>query len=106
SIEEFRRLPKAITLNGLVKARDHRHEKDDRFRLDDRSRFVLGWDNRAKLKALREEQKELRRRMLAVTSERDAMRRETGALEQKLRAAERLFELTDYARIDWRSVAA
>ena len=106
SLEQFRRLPKAITLNGLIKARDHRHEKDDRFRLDDRSRFVLGWDNRAKLKALREEQKELRRRMLAVTSERDAMRREAGALEQKLRAAERLLELTDYARIDWRSVAA
>ena len=106
SLEEFRRLPKAITLNGLAKARDHRHEKDDRFRLDDRSRFVLGWDNRAKLKALREEQKELRRRMLAVTSERDTMRREAGALEQKLRAAERLLELTDYARIDWRSVAA
>jgi uncharacterized protein YPO0396 len=106
SLEEFRRLPKAITVNGLIKTRDHRHEKDDRYPLGDRSRFVLGWDNRAKLKALRDEQKELRRRMLAVTSERDAVRRETGALEQKLRAAERLLDLTDYARVDWRSVAA
>ena len=106
SLDDFRRLPKAITPNGLIKARDHRHEKDDRFRLDDRSRYVLGWDNRAKLKALREEQKELRRRMLALSAERDAIRKQADALEQKLRAAERLLDLTDYSRIDWRSIAA
>ena len=106
SIEEFRRLPKAITPNGLIKARDHRHEKDDRFRLDDPSRYVLGWDNRAKLKALRAEQKELRRRLIAANAQRDEIRKQSAVCEQKLRAADRLLELEDFSRIDWRSTAA
>jgi uncharacterized protein YPO0396 len=106
AMEEFRRLPKAITRNGLIKTRDNRHEKDDRYRLDDRSRYVLGWDNRAKLKTLREEQNELRRRMLVIKNERDEVLKQAGAREQKLRAVERLRELTDFSRIDWRSTAA
>jgi uncharacterized protein YPO0396 len=105
-MDDFRRLPKAVTRNGLIKARDHRHEKDDRFRLDDRSRYVLGWDNRAKLKALRAEQKELQRRLLVMAAERKAIDKERETHEQKLRATERLLELTDFARIDWRSTAA
>jgi len=106
SLEEFQRLPRAITRNGLIKANDRRHDKDDRHRIDDRSRYVLGWDNRAKLKTLREEQKELRRRLLAVNAERTRLQAEGQACEQKLRAAERLLELDDFSRIDWRSTAA
>jgi uncharacterized protein YPO0396 len=105
-MDEFRRLPRAITPNGLIKARDHRHEKDDRFRLDDRSRYVLGWDNRAKLRALQTEQKELRRRLLLLANEREKIDKRREGHEQSLRAAERLLELTDFQRIDWRSTAA
>lgn len=105
-LDEFRRLQKAITRSGLTKAHDRRHEKDDRFRLDDRSRYVLGWDNRAKLKALRDEQKELRRRLLGLSVERDEIRKKSEGHEQKLRAADRLVELGDFSRIDWRSTAA
>jgi uncharacterized protein YPO0396 len=106
SLDEVRRLPKALTVHGLIKARDHRHEKDDRHRLEDRSRYVLGWDNRAKLKVLREEQREVRRLMLAVNAERDQLKKEVETHEQRLRAAERLLDLTDFTRIDWRSTAA
>ncbi|MDZ7939081.1 MAG: hypothetical protein U5M53_12705 [Rhodoferax sp.] len=49
--EQFRREPRAITRNGQIKGGE-RHEKDDRHRLDDRSRYVLGWSNTAKLAAL------------------------------------------------------
>ncbi len=104
-LEEFQRLPRALTRSGLVKANDRRHEKDDRYRIEDRSRYVLGWDNQAKLKALRDEQKELRRRLLGIKSERDRIEGEGRALEQKLRAAERLLELEDFTRIDWRNTA-
>jgi uncharacterized protein YPO0396 len=44
-------MPKAITKAGQIKG-GGRHEKDDRFRIDDRSRYVLGWSNQRKLDAL------------------------------------------------------
>lgn len=105
-LEDFRRLPRAITKSGLVKAQERRHEKDDRFRIDDRSRFVLGWDNKAKLKTLQAEQNEVRQRLLALNAEREGLRKQAEACEQQLRAAERLVELTEYVRIDWRTTAA
>src|SRR3989441_12835083 len=106
NLEEFRRLPRALTLNGLIKANERRHEKDDRHRIEDRSRYVLGWDNRAKLKALRSEQNELRRRLLAIETERDQLDSRRQTREQELRAAERLLELKEFSRIDWRVTAA
>ncbi len=52
TMAEFRRMPRAITKAGQVKGSGGRHEKDDRFRIDDRSRYVLGWSNQRKLDAL------------------------------------------------------
>ncbi len=52
SLDDFRRHPKALTRQGQVKAGGVRHEKDDRNRIDDRSRYVLGWSNEGKIRAL------------------------------------------------------
>lgn len=52
SLDEFRRHPKALTRQGQVKTGGVRHEKDDRNRIDDRSRYVLGWSNEGKIRAL------------------------------------------------------
>lgn len=49
SLEEFRRYKKALSINGQFKSNLSRHEKDDRFEIDDRSRWVLGWNNLQKL---------------------------------------------------------
>ncbi|EMY35367.1 hypothetical protein D477_004676 [Arthrobacter crystallopoietes BAB-32] len=49
SLEDFRRYPKAVTLNGQLKGGRGRHEKDDRQALSDRRHYVLGWDNHAKI---------------------------------------------------------
>ncbi|MFZ2982510.1 MAG: ATP-binding protein, partial [Sphingobium sp.] len=40
--EQFRRETRAITRAGQIKDPSGRHEKDDRHRIDDRSRYVLG----------------------------------------------------------------
>jgi uncharacterized protein YPO0396 len=53
SLEEFRREPFAITREGQVKTGRSRHEKDDRFDVHDRSRYILGWSNVEKIKSLR-----------------------------------------------------
>jgi uncharacterized protein YPO0396 len=54
TIEEFQHEPRALTRTGQVRDRT-RHEKDDRHDVADRKRYVMGWDNRAKLDALRHE---------------------------------------------------
>ena len=106
NLEEFRRLPRALTLNGLIKANERRHEKDDRHRIDDRARYVLGWDNRAKLKTLHAERNELRRQLLAIKAEHGELDRQRQTGEQQLRAADRLIELKEFSRIDWRGTVA
>jgi uncharacterized protein YPO0396 len=49
SMQAFRDSPKAVTREGLVRHGYARHEKDDRRRIDDRTRWVLGFDNHDKL---------------------------------------------------------
>jgi uncharacterized protein YPO0396 len=105
-LDSFHRLPRALTINGQIKANERRHEKDDRRRIDDRSRYVLGWDNREKLKVLRAEQSELRRRLLAINDERAAFDKQRRERDQRLRAGESLLELKEFSRIDWRATAA
>jgi len=53
TIDEFQQISGlALTKERQVKYRGARHEKDDREQATDRSRFVLGWDNRAKQRYL------------------------------------------------------
>ena len=51
TMADFRRASRAITKAGQIKG-GVRHEKDDRFRIEDRSRYVLGWTNERKIDAL------------------------------------------------------
>ncbi|MFI2565429.1 ATP-binding protein [Paenarthrobacter sp. NPDC018779] len=55
TMEDFRRYPKALTVNGQLKGPRGRHEKDDRRGLMDRRSFVLGWDNHDKIVRIRAE---------------------------------------------------
>lgn len=59
SLDDFARYPKALSINGQIKASRQRHEKDDRHRLHDRSRYVLGWSNREKIKAFEQQIKQI-----------------------------------------------
>jgi uncharacterized protein YPO0396 len=51
-LDDFRRSEKAITPNGQIKAGKSRHEKDDRHNINDKSRYVLGWNNKDKISLL------------------------------------------------------
>ncbi|HET7668232.1 MAG TPA: ATP-binding protein, partial [Mycobacterium sp.] len=58
TLDEFRSQRRAVTREGQVRSGD-RHEKDDRHRVDDPRRWVLGWVNERKIAALRTELAEL-----------------------------------------------
>ncbi len=51
TLAEFRGQRRAVTREGQVRSGD-RHEKDDRHRVDDPRRWVLGWANERKIAAL------------------------------------------------------
>lgn len=59
TMAEFRRAHTAITKAGQIKGGGGRHEKDDRTRIDDRTRYILGWSNQGKIDALLAEAKRL-----------------------------------------------
>jgi len=55
TLEGFRTATKAVTLAGQVKHNASRHEKNDRFDINDQREWVLGFDNQAKLKLFKEQ---------------------------------------------------
>lgn len=48
-LSELRNVKKGLTRAGQVKISGIHHEKDDRFEVNDRSRYILGWVNTAKI---------------------------------------------------------
>ncbi|GAA4889797.1 ATP-binding protein [Tessaracoccus lubricantis] len=98
STAEFRGLARAVTRRGQVKHSAELHEKDDRRRVDDRSRWVLGFTTEAK-------EAELERRLaeVAAAGERhgqllDELDAAWKALGQRRRRAEQ------FERFTWRDV--
>ncbi|MFN2320954.1 MAG: ATP-binding protein [Dermatophilaceae bacterium] len=103
--EELARHRRAVTLQGQVKA-DRRHEKDDRFAIDDPARWVLGWSNAEKVKALLDaaatvtvELDDAKR--LVAEAKSAASRR--AALDQ---AIVQLLAYADWEQLDWASSAS
>ncbi len=99
--EQFRAEPKAITPNGQIKAAGERHEKDDRHRLDDRSHYVLGWSNQAKISVLEAKVRVLEARLGEVGSQMAALQKEQSALKERRDALAKLVEFKDFQELDW-----
>ena len=104
--EQFRRETRAITHAGQIKDPSGRHEKDDRHRIDDRSRYVLGWSNSAKLAALEAKRHQLETRLSEVGRQIGVIQKERDELISRLDALTRLEEFTAYDELDWAGVAA
>ncbi len=105
SQQEFRREKKAITLSGQVKMPGERHEKDDRHRIDDRSRYVLGWNNAAKIAALEENARKKNDALDQYRQRMKTLQEEQTLLKERLTILSRLDEYPDFHDIDWQPVA-
>lgn len=102
--EQFRREPRAITRAGQIKGGE-RHEKDDRHALTDRSRYVLGWSNTAKLAALQAKAKVLEAHLGRVGARIAELQTQQQAVQERLRWLDKLVEFRDYAELDWQTPA-
>jgi len=105
TMESFRRERQALTLSGQVKGSGNRHEKDDRGALQDRSRYVLGWSNEAKIALLEAglgEHEKLMQQRAANISDLQSRQKSASRMRDNLVKLE-VFDT--YDTIDWRTVA-
>lgn len=100
TVEQFQQAVMAMTRNRHIKRGKWQHSKDDRGQQGDRKHFVLGWENREKILALKDaiasgeqdlQQLEARESALAASIEAAIMR--IGHLEQ-------IAKMTDFDAID------
>jgi uncharacterized protein YPO0396 len=103
--EQFRRETRAVTRAGQIKDPGGRHEKDDRHRIDDRSRYVLGWSNSAKIAALENRRRQLETRLGDVAAQVSDIEKERRQLGARRDALTRLEEFTGFDELDWASIA-
>lgn len=104
TLDQFRREPFALTRTGQIKAGGQRHEKDDRHRIDDRGRFVLGWSNEAKIAALEDESRGLEIRMQAGAQRIANLQSEMKTLQSHLDALKQLAVFQSFRDLDWKSL--
>ena len=103
TMEEFRRTPRAITRTGQYKGTGGRHEKDDRFRIDDRSTYVLGWTNERKIDALLRQAAALQGKLSALTDAEGVLKGELDAAIKRGQVLAGLDQTSEFAEIDWQS---
>lgn len=98
-LEEFRNHKRAVTREGQVRSGD-RHEKDDRHRVDDPRRWVLGWANERKIAALRDELSELQAKLAAATTELSGLYAQRDVVQDRLQALARVQEYRSWTDLD------
>ena len=99
TLEEFRAAKRAVTREGQVRS-GGRHEKDDRHRVDDPRRWVLGWANERKIAALREDLDDLEGNRAAAAAEVSTLSAERDALQSRREALARLDGFHSWADLD------
>ena len=103
NLDEFRRQSKAITQSGQIKSGANRHEKDDRYSIDDRSKFILGWDNHAKIESLGQQQATFVRDGFTCIEKLKNLDLQHKSLESRRDKARDLLNVETFADIDWQS---
>ena len=95
---------KVVTREGLVKFAGERHEKDDRPHILRRENFVLGWENKEKIRLLQQELLQLQEQDATLAREIDRIRQEAAEGEARCALHRRLVDLfPDFKKIDWQS---
>lgn len=99
--EQFRKEKQAITLAGQIKSGGRRHEKDDRHRLEDRRRYILGWSNRQKIEAITMDVEALEKVIQEIGVNISESEEKIATSDETLKALGLLQEFSDYSEQDW-----
>jgi uncharacterized protein YPO0396 len=104
SLDDFRHSPKAITVSGQIKSGAERHEKDDRHNINDRSRFVLGWDNAAKIHSFEKQLNDVQTQGLQCLERLKNLDKRLKDLITKRDTVRDLLNINQFTDIDWHSI--
>lgn len=106
-LEEFYRYTeKAVTKEGLIKSVHSKHEKDDRPHTNNRENYVLGWDNKEKIAAIRGIVKDLQEQQKKNKEDIRRIEAESKAIDKRRLCFHDLFEnYTKFEEINWEETA-
>lgn len=94
TLQAFRNASRAVTREGSVKHNTMRHEKNDRHSVNDRSQWVLGFDNKEKLTLYKNKAAELGGRIVELQAALDKIGEEEDLQQEQLLHCQNLSNLT------------
>jgi len=103
SNEQFSLETLAITQAGQIKSKGNRHEKDDRYAIDDRRRYILGFSNQKKIEVLAANEQALQEEIRFYRQEITDINKKQTENRQRLNAVEWLAGINAFVDIDTRS---
>jgi len=101
NLADFRKFKKALSINGQFKTNLTRHEKDDRFDIDDKSRWTLGWDNLEKLKKYEQDHQEMAQKIEILTNRLESKKKEQHELLSKRDILRDVLKFEYFESINW-----
>ena len=104
NLEEFRRNTMAMTKSGQIKSVGQRHEKDDRRALSDASYYILGWDNKDKIKVLEHQLGGLQRKINKFTEDLRGLNQKNTEVQNRRDVCRDLVQFTDFAEVNWQII--
>ncbi len=106
-LEEFYRYKeKAVTKEGLIKSVHNKHEKDDRPHTNNRENYVLGWDNKEKIAAIRAAVTKLQEQQKKNKEDIRRINLDIEALDKRKECFDDIFKLfTKFEGINWEETA-
>ena len=104
NMDEFRRSARGLTRSGQSKSGRISHTKDDRYDVNDRRRYVLGWSNKEKIAALESALEAEARKLAEAERELAALRQHERQLNGRRDALNKLLQFTEFEAIDFKPV--
>ena len=101
TIEQFQRERDALTRAGQFKKGGTRHEKNDRYAIGDRLRYVLGWSNKAKIAALKADLNRLEIEFSQLAEETEAVSKQKTANKDLGQALVQLDGFAEFGALDY-----
>jgi uncharacterized protein YPO0396 len=105
SMTMFQRERFALAKSGLIKAQGVRLRKDDRTRIDDRSAYLLGWDNSKKIAALEIEGQAHFARLQELAEHIEHLKHRRDQLRIRQQALAGINHISEYSEMDWHTTA-
>ena len=101
TLDDFRRFKKALSINGQFKTNLSRHEKDDRFDINDKSKWILGWDNISKLQEFEEQHQSVAEKKDFVQTRLSEVKVKEKNLQRKRDLLRDALKYESFQKINW-----